>query len=61
MGVATWDNRDVIDLVDVLSCHSYAKGVEAFRADLTGTQPGPRGRQAVDRLGMLQSGRRLDL
>ena len=38
MGVNTWDNRDVIDLVDVLSCHSYAKGVEAFRADLTGTR-----------------------
>jgi acyl-homoserine-lactone acylase len=38
VGVATWDNRDVIELVDVLSCHSYAKGVEAFRADVTGTQ-----------------------
>ena len=31
VGVATWDNRDVTELVDVLSCHSYAKGVEAFR------------------------------
>lgn len=38
VGVATWDNREVVDLVDVLSCHSYAKGVEAFRADLTGTR-----------------------
>ena len=38
VGVNTWDNRDVIELVDVLSCHSYAKGVEAFRADLTGTR-----------------------
>ena len=38
MGVATWDNRDVLPLVDVLSCHSYATGVEAFRADLTGTR-----------------------
>jgi len=28
----------VISLVDVLSCHSYAKGLEAFRADLTRTQ-----------------------
>jgi acyl-homoserine-lactone acylase len=38
VGVAKWDNQDVIDLVDVLSCHSYAVGVEAFRKDLVGTQ-----------------------
>jgi acyl-homoserine-lactone acylase len=38
VGIATWDNRDVLPLVDVLSCHSYAAGVEAFRADLTGTR-----------------------
>jgi len=38
VGVATWDNSDVISLVDVLSCHSYARGIEAFRADLTGTR-----------------------
>ena len=38
VGIATWDNRDVLPLVDVLSCHSYATGVEAFRADLTGTR-----------------------
>ncbi|MBN1421030.1 MAG: penicillin acylase family protein [Planctomycetes bacterium] len=38
VGVATWDNRDVRELVDVLSCHSYAAGVEAFRADLARTR-----------------------
>ena len=38
MGVATWDNRDVLSLVDVLSCHSYAVGVQAFRGELTGTR-----------------------
>ena len=38
VGVATWDNSDVIDLVDVLSCHSYAAGVEAFREALAGTR-----------------------
>ena len=38
VGVAKWDNQDVIDLVDVLSCHSYAKGVEAFRFDVTRTR-----------------------
>ena len=38
VGIATWDNRDVWPLVDVLSCHSYAVGVEAFRAELTGTR-----------------------
>jgi len=38
VGVATWDNADVLNLVDVLSCHSYGRGVEAFRADLTGTR-----------------------
>jgi acyl-homoserine-lactone acylase len=37
VGIATWDNRDVWPLVDVLSCHSYATGAEAFRADLAGT------------------------
>ncbi|RPI84814.1 MAG: hypothetical protein EHM42_07220, partial [Planctomycetaceae bacterium] len=34
VGVATWDNTDVLNLSDVLSCHSYGRGVEAFRADL---------------------------
>lgn len=38
VGVATWDNTDVIPLVDVLSCHSYGVGVEAFRADLERTR-----------------------
>ena len=38
VGVATWDNQDVVDLVDVLSCHSYAKGVQAFRTDVTRTR-----------------------
>lgn len=38
VGVATWDNRDVIRLVDVLSCHSYGRGVEAFRTDLQRTR-----------------------
>ena len=38
VGIATWDNCDVLPLIDVLSCHSYAAGVEAFRRDLTGTQ-----------------------
>ncbi len=38
VGVATWDNQDVVALVDVLSCHSYAVGVEAFRAALAGTR-----------------------
>jgi acyl-homoserine-lactone acylase len=38
VGVAKWDNQDVIDLVDVLTCHSYATGVEAFRADVTRTR-----------------------
>jgi acyl-homoserine-lactone acylase len=37
VGVATWDNRDVLDLVDVLSCHTYAIGAEAFRAEITAT------------------------
>lgn len=37
VGVATWDNRDALNLVDVLSCHSYAAGAEAFRADITAT------------------------
>jgi len=38
VGVAKWDNADVLELVDVLSCHSYAPGVEAFRADLARTR-----------------------
>jgi len=38
VGVATWDNSDVWPLVDVLSCHSYARGAEAFRADLARTR-----------------------
>ena len=41
VGVATWDNRDVLSLVDVLSCHSYAVGVQAFRGELTGTPSRP--------------------
>ncbi len=38
VGVAKWDNQDVMGMVDVLSCHSYAKGVEAFRADVIRTR-----------------------
>jgi acyl-homoserine-lactone acylase len=38
VGVAKWDNQDVLELVDVLSCHSYATGVESFRADVTRTR-----------------------
>jgi acyl-homoserine lactone acylase PvdQ len=38
VGGASWDNRDVISLVDVLSCHSYAVVVETFREHLSGTR-----------------------
>ncbi len=38
VGVATADNGGVIALVDVLSCHSYAPGIEAFRKDLSLTR-----------------------
>jgi len=37
VGVATWDNTGVIDLVDVLTCHSYSPGFELFRKTLEGT------------------------
>ncbi len=37
VGVAKWDNSEVHHFVDVLSCHSYAIGVESFRADLQRT------------------------
>jgi acyl-homoserine-lactone acylase len=38
VGVATADNAAVLDLVDVLSCHSYLPGVEAFRESLAVTR-----------------------
>jgi len=38
VGVARADNSFVIDLVDVLSCHSYLPGVEAFRHSLATTR-----------------------
>ena len=38
VGVATADNWWVMDQVDVLSCHSYLSGVEAFRESLEKTR-----------------------
>jgi len=38
VGVASSDNTHVVDLVDVLSCHSYAPTRERFRENLAKTQ-----------------------
>jgi len=38
VGVARADNAFVLDLVDVLSCHSYLPGTDAFRESLSTTR-----------------------
>jgi hypothetical protein len=38
VGVAETDNSEVVDLIDVLSCHSYAPTREKFREALATTQ-----------------------
>ena len=56
VGVAGTDNAQIVDLVDVLSCHSYAPTREKLREAL-GHDAGasPAGPQALDHLGMLRA------